>query len=100
MRMAQQDKKDEAVQDSNLAFLDTFINWVKKKKLEMPATFFLEMNRPLMPLAHPLALLSGTFIAPFFGPDYYEKIEALKDSKFLDNILDKLAGNTNKEVVK
>ncbi|GEM_PF-2524928 len=73
---------------------DTLIRWIKDKRLETPATLFLEMHRPLMPLAWSAAVLCGAFVAPFFGPDYYEKIEALRDPALLDKLLDRLAGRT------
>lgn len=76
------------------AWADTLVRWIRDKKLEAPATLFLEMHRPLMPLAHPAAILCGTVVAPFFGPDYYEQIEALRDPAVLDTLLDKLAGRT------
>ncbi len=79
---------------SGTACADALVRWIRDKKLEAPASLFLEMHRPLMPLAHPAAVLCGTFIAPFFGPDYYEKIEALRDPATLDTLLDKLAGRT------
>jgi hypothetical protein len=90
--MNKQELKNITALESSIPFVETFISWIKKKKLETPATFFLEMNRPLMPLAHPAAVLCGTFVAPFFGPDYYEKIEALRDPAILDAVLNRLAG--------
>ena len=90
--MAQKEARNIPVADSGIAFAETLIKWIRKKKLETPATFFLEMHRPLMPLAYPAAVLCGTFVAPFFGPDYYEKIEALRDPATLDQMLDRLAG--------
>ena len=90
--MAQKEARNIPVADSGIAFAETLIKWIRKKKLETPATFFLEMHRPLMPLAYPAAVLCGTFVAPFFGPDYYEKIEALRDPAILDAVLNRLAG--------
>lgn len=79
-----------------IPFADTFVRWIREKKLEAPVSLFLEMHRPLMPLAHPAAVLCGTFIAPFCGPDYYDKIEALRNPAVLDDLLDRLAGRTSK----
>jgi len=89
--VAKQEPNEIGVADSSIAFADTLIRWIKNKKLEAPATLFLEMNRPLMPLAHPAAVMFGAFVAPFFGPDYYDKIEALRDPAMLDKLLDRLA---------
>lgn len=75
---------------SNSALADRLCDWLKRKKLETPATFCLEIHRPLMPLAWPAAVVCGTFLAPFFGPDYYDRIEALRDPTFLDSVLNRL----------
>jgi len=79
----------------DIPFADTLVRWIREKKLEAPASFFLEMHRPLMPLAYPAAVMFGTFIAPFVGPDYYEKIEALRTPAVLDDLLDRLAGRSS-----
>lgn len=71
--------------------LEKVVRWLKNKKLEMPATLFLEMHRPLMPLAYPAALMVGPFIAPFFGPEYYDRVKSLSDPKTLDRLLDKIS---------
>jgi len=76
-----------------LSIVDPLVKWIKAKRLETPATLFLEMHRPLMPLAWPAAVMCGTFIAPFFGPDYYDKIEALRDPAALDRLLERLAAH-------
>jgi hypothetical protein len=89
--MAEQEIGEVKAADSTIAFADTLIRWVKKKRLEAPATLFLEMHRPLMPLAFPAAVMLGTFAAPFFGPDYYDQIEALRDPAVLDRVLARLA---------
>lgn len=89
--MAHKKRQDLSVTGSEIPFVDTLVSWIHKKKLATPATFFLEMHRPLMPLAHPAALLCGPFVAPFFGPDYYEKVEALRDPAVLERILNRLA---------
>ena len=89
--MADQERPDIQPAYNGIPFGDTLIRWIKKKKLETPATLFLEMHRPLMPLAHPAAVMLGAFVAPLFGPDYYEKIEALRDPKVLDKLLARLA---------
>ncbi len=77
--------------DSSVRAVDSLIRWIKKKKLETPATLFLEMHRPLMPLAHPVAILVGPFIAPFFGPEYYDRIKSLSDPKTLDRLLARIS---------
>lgn len=95
--MAKPEVKKITTTDGCIAFADTLINWIKKKKLEAPAALFLEMHRPLMPLAHPAAIMFGTFVAPFFGPDYYDKIEALRDPAILDKVLDRLTDRKGSE---
>lgn len=75
------------------AWTDRLCDWVQQKKLETPATFLLEIHRPLLPLAWPTAMIFGSVIAPFVGPDYYTKIEALRDPALLDRLLARLAGS-------
>jgi hypothetical protein len=78
---------------AELSFLDPLVGWIRARGLETPATFVLEMHRPLMPMAYPAAVMAGTFVAPFCGgPEYYEKIEALRDPAALDWMLNRLAG--------
>jgi hypothetical protein len=80
--------QDTATRPSpDLDFLDPLVGWIKAKRLQAPAALVLEMHRPLMPMAFPAAVMAGTFIAPCFGPDYYEKIEALRDPAVLDCLL-------------
>ena len=87
----EQDPNKLAEVAESLSIVDPLVKWIKAKRLETPATLFLEMHRPLMPLAWPAAVMCGTFLAPFFGPDYYEKIEALRDPAALDRLLERLA---------
>lgn len=83
--------------DPRSPLTDRLCEWVLRKKLETPVAFFLEIHRPLMPLAWPAAVLCGTFIAPFFGPDYYERIEALRDPAVLDRVLGRLSKRVESE---
>jgi len=75
-----------------LSFLDPLVGWIRAKGLQAPAAFVLEMHRPLMPMAFPAAVMAGTLVAPFFGPGYYKKIEALRDPAALDCVLERLSG--------
>jgi len=77
---------------AELSFLDPLAGWIRARGLQAPAAFVLEMHRPLMPMAFPAAVMAGTVVAPFFGPDYYEKIEALRDPAALDWMLNRLSG--------
>ena len=70
--------------------IEKVIGWIVRKELQAPATFVLEMHRPLMPLAWPAAMLLSGFVAPLVGPDYVERIEALRDPAFLDRLLKRL----------
>lgn len=70
--------------------LDALLSWVERKRLQAPAALLLEMHRPLMGLAWPAAVLFGTLLAPFIGPGYYQKIEALRDPATLDRLLERL----------
>jgi hypothetical protein len=70
--------------------LDAVLAWVERKGLQAPAAMLLEMHRPLMPLAWSAAMLFGGVLAPFVGPDYYKRIEALRDPAALDRLLERL----------
>jgi hypothetical protein len=70
--------------------VESLLRWVARKRLHVPAAMLLEMHRPLMPLAWSAAMLAGGLLAPLFGPDYYERIEALRDPACLDRILRRL----------
>lgn len=69
---------------------ETLLQWASRKGLQAPVALLLEMHRPLMPLAWSAAMLVGGVVAPLFGPDYYEKIEALRDPELLDRLLARL----------
>ena len=70
--------------------LEALLGWIERKQLQAPAAMLLEMHRPLAPLAWTAAMLAGPAIAPFVGPDYYERIQALKDPALLDQLLERL----------
>lgn len=76
--------------DGSQGLPETILRWVIRKRLQAPAAMLLEMHRPLMPLAWSTAMLFGGVAAPFFGPDYYQKIEALRDPAVLDRLLARL----------
>ena len=69
---------------------EAILRWIER--LQAPATLLLELHRPLMPLAWSAAMLFGGVVAPLFGADYYERIEALRDPAVLDRILARLEG--------
>lgn len=75
------------------AAVERACDWIRRKKLEAPAAFLLEIHRPLMPLAWPAATLVGPVVAPFVGPDYYERVEALRDPALLDAVLARLSAS-------
>ena len=75
------------VADGSRALSQTVLRWVKRKNLQVPAAILLEMHRPLMPLAWSIAVLFGGILAPLFGPDYYDKIEVLREPGLIDRIL-------------
>jgi len=91
MQRETQDMSSTVAAPEAVPGLETMVRWLKNKKLETPATLFLEMHRPLMPLAYPAALMVGPFIAPFFGPEYYDRVKALSDPKTLDRLLNKIS---------
>jgi hypothetical protein len=76
--------------DAGSDLVEAVLRWIERKELQAPAALFLDMHRPLAPLAWSAAMLIGGVVAPFFGPDYYERIEALRDPALLDRILKRL----------
>ena len=82
------DEKPQATDD--LGPLEAVFRWIERKQLHAPAVAVLEMHRPLMPVAWTLAMLAGPALAPFVGPDYYERIKALRDPEMLDRLLKRL----------
>lgn len=76
--------------DGSQGLPETLLKWVIRKRLQAPAAMLLEMHRPLAPLAWTAAMLAGPALAPFVGPDYYERIQALKDPELLDQLLKRL----------
>jgi hypothetical protein len=69
---------------------DALLRWIERKRLQGPASVLLEMHRPLMPLAWPMAVLFSGVLAPFLGRDYLRKLEALRNPALLDRVLDRL----------
>jgi hypothetical protein len=69
---------------------ERLLRWVERKRLQAPAALVVELHRPLAPLAWSAAMLFGGILAPLFGPDYYERIESLRDPALFDRILRRL----------
>ena len=76
---------------------EKLLRWIERKDLQAPAAAILEMHRPLMPLAWSVAMLAGGVLAPLFGADYYQKIQALRDPEFLDRLLARLEASGRKD---
>lgn len=77
--------------------IERLVRWVERKRLQVPAAMLLEMHRPLLPVAWWAAMLFGGVVAPLFGPDYYERIEALRDTAALDRVLARLEATAREE---
>ena len=56
---------------------DRVVEWVRERRLELPVSLFLEMHLPLTTVVHTSALLLQPVLAPFFGIDRVEKLNAL-----------------------
>jgi hypothetical protein len=84
------DKQEISQAADDLGPLEGVVRWIERKRLQAPAAMLLEMHRPLMPLAWTMATLAGGVVAPFVGPDYYERIEALRDPEMLDRLIKRL----------
>jgi len=76
--------------------LEALLGWIERKRLQAPVAMLLEMHRPLAPLAWTMAMLAGPAVAPFVGPDYYERIQALKDPALLDQLLKRLEASRHR----
>ena len=74
-------------------FGEAILRWIERRDLQVPAAILLSMHRPLMPLAWSAAMVCGGLLAPLFGPDYYERIEALRDPAVLDRMIRRLEGS-------
>jgi len=83
-------ERPQATDTSGLGAMESVVRWIERKRLQAPAVLFLEMHRPLMPLAWSAAMLLGGVAAPFFRQSYYEKIEVLRDRAMLDRIVQRL----------
>ena len=68
-------------------FGEGLLRWIERTGLQGPASILLELHRPLMPLDWTAAVLAGGVVAQLFGPDYWRKIEALRDPALLDRLL-------------
>ena len=84
------EKPEGSRADDDFGPLEGVLRWIERKRLQAPAVMLLEMHRPLMPLAWTMATLAGSAVAPFVGPDYYKRIEALRDPAVLDRLLKRL----------
>jgi hypothetical protein len=89
------EREDEPVTD-DLGPLEGVLRWIERKRLQAPAAMVLEMHRPLMPLAWTMATLAGPVAATFVGPEYYQKIEALRDPQMLDRLLKRLEASKDR----
>lgn len=78
-------------------WVEGLLGWIERKRLQAPAALILEMHRPLAPLAWWGGMLLGGLLAPLFGPDCYEKIEALRDTAALDRVLERLQSSSRED---
>ena len=78
-------------------WVEGLLGWIERKRLQAPAALNLEMHRPLAPLMWWGGMLFGGVLAPLFGPDYYEKIEALRDTAALDRVLARLESSSSED---
>ena len=58
---------EELTPDEENALLDNLEHQIRKRKLEVPAIMFLEMNKPLANVAGHFALATSTFLVPIIG---------------------------------
>jgi len=70
--------------------VERVLRWVERRELQGVAAMVVSMHRPLAPLAWSAAMLVGGVVAPLVGPDYYERIEALRDPATFDRLLARL----------
>ncbi len=78
-------------------WVEGLLGWIERKRLQAPAALILAMHRPLAPLMWWGGMLFGGLLAPLFGPDYYEKIEALRDTAALDRVLERLESSSSED---
>ncbi len=78
-------------------WVEGLLCWIERKRLQAPAALIFEMHRPLLPVAWWAAMLFGGVLAPLLGPDYYEKIEGLRDTAALDRVLARLESSSRED---
>lgn len=65
---------------------------IRRRKLETPAIFAIEMHKPLANVGAHAALALSPFLIPFFGMDNVGAYSAIfRERRNLDRLLDKLA---------
>ncbi len=72
---------EDPMSEERQADVDELIDWaaakICAKRLELPATIFLEMHLPVSGLLHSAALLGQPILSPLFGLERFERLVAL-----------------------
>jgi hypothetical protein len=71
--------------------IDLVARKVVERRLETPATFFLEMNRPLSFIAGQSLLVAMPFLAPILGLQFVEGLSRLlQDRANIDRLIERI----------
>ncbi len=81
--------------EAGRADVEELIEWAAEKicakRLELPATIFLEMHLPVSGLLHSAALLGQPVLSPLFGVERFERLQALMgDRQQLRRLIDRI----------
>lgn len=86
---------EEPLPERDPAEVEALIEWAAQKiterKLELPATLFLEMHLPVAGLLHSAVLLGQPMLSPLFGVERIDRLAALvSDRQSLRRLLERI----------
>lgn len=61
---------EELTEEETERLLDRAAHEIRRRKLEVPATIFFEMHRPLAFVGSQMAVMFSPFLVPFLGFDF------------------------------
>lgn len=77
--------------DSPEALIDAVARKVVQRRLEVPAVFFLEMNKPLSFIMGQSLLVAMPFLAPLLGIHRVEQLsQLLQDRENVDRLIERI----------
>lgn len=78
--------------DEEHSLADEVVQWIRRRRLELPARIFLEMHLPLLTVVHTAAIFFQPLLSPVFGAERVERLATvLSDRKEVERILEQLS---------